>query len=116
MPSVRFGNHRISLPGSRLGRIVLGVALMMGGFLWFLPVLGLWMLPLGLVVLSVDFPFVRRWRRQQTEDTFLLVTPTRSVQVDTMPIWYALMRMATLLGKERSGAGVGIGLLRCSKP
>ncbi|MFO1183782.1 MAG: hypothetical protein U1E56_03215 [Bauldia sp.] len=66
MPSVRFGNHRISLPGSRLGRIVLGVALMMGGFLWFLPVLGLWMLPLGLVVLSVDFPFVRRWRRQQT--------------------------------------------------
>jgi hypothetical protein len=30
----------------------------------FLPVLGIWMLPLGLVILSVDWAFVRRWRRQ----------------------------------------------------
>ena len=36
------------------------------GLLGFLPVLGFWMLPLGLLVLSVDFPIVRRWRRQLT--------------------------------------------------
>jgi hypothetical protein len=27
-------------------------------------VLGFWMIPLGLLVLSVDIPIVRRWRRQ----------------------------------------------------
>jgi hypothetical protein len=32
----------------------------------FLPVLGFWMIPLGLLVLSVDLPIVRRWRRQLT--------------------------------------------------
>ncbi|MBP0614282.1 hypothetical protein J6595_01600 [Jiella sp. KSK16Y-1] len=52
------------LPGSRRGRIVLGVALLAGGILGFLPILGFWMVPLGLLVLSVDSPLVRRWRRR----------------------------------------------------
>jgi hypothetical protein len=38
-------------------------ALVFGGFLGFLPVLGFWMIPLGLLVLSQDLPAVRRWRR-----------------------------------------------------
>ena len=29
-----------------------------------MPVFGFWMIPLGLFVLSVDIPIVRRWRRQ----------------------------------------------------
>jgi hypothetical protein len=37
-----------------------------GGLLGFLPVLGFWMIPLGFLVLSVDLPVVRRWRRQMT--------------------------------------------------
>ena len=37
---------------------------MAGGLLGFLPVLGLWMVPLGLLVLSYDVPGVRRWRRR----------------------------------------------------
>ena len=41
-------------------RIVIGVLLLLGGMLWFLPILGLWMIPLGLLVLSVDFPWARR--------------------------------------------------------
>ena len=49
---------------SRAGRTLLGLAFVFGGFLSFLPVLGIWMLPLGLVILSVDWAFVRRWRRQ----------------------------------------------------
>ena len=32
----------------------------MGGLLGFLPVLGFWMLPLGLVLLSLDFALLRR--------------------------------------------------------
>lgn len=45
------------------GRFVLGVLLMMGGLLAFLPVLGLWMLPLGLAVASLDVVPALRWLR-----------------------------------------------------
>ncbi|WP_394344583.1 hypothetical protein [Aliirhizobium smilacinae] len=52
------------MPKSRAGRIGLGSALMVGGTLGFLPVLGFWMLPLGFVVLSNDISFIRRRRRR----------------------------------------------------
>ncbi|MBZ8132586.1 hypothetical protein [Afifella sp. IM 167] len=54
----------VPLPQSRLLRVGLGVLLVLGGCLWFLPVVGFWMLPLGLIVLSIDIPLVRRWRRR----------------------------------------------------
>ena len=50
----------ITLPQNQLLRVGLGLLLCLGGLLWFLPVVGMWMLPLGLAVLSVDIPFVRR--------------------------------------------------------
>jgi hypothetical protein len=40
-------------------RIPLAVALVVGGFLSFLPVLGIWMLPLGLVLVARDVPFLQ---------------------------------------------------------
>ncbi|MDQ0316316.1 hypothetical protein J2S73_002773 [Amorphus orientalis] len=52
------------MPRSRGLRVGLGSALILGGFLGFLPILGFWMAPLGLIVLSVDSPLVRRWRRR----------------------------------------------------
>jgi hypothetical protein len=57
------GKH-LPLPRSRILRIIIGVALILSGLLGFLPVLGFWMIPLGLLVLSIDLPIVRRWRRQ----------------------------------------------------
>jgi purine-cytosine permease-like protein len=51
-------------PASRTGRLVVGILCIFGGLLGFLPVLGFWMVPLGLIILSVDFPFVRRFRRR----------------------------------------------------
>jgi hypothetical protein len=63
-PALRFGRHRVSLPASKVFRILLGMALCVGGLLAFLPVLGIWMLPLGILVLSVDLPPVRRARRR----------------------------------------------------
>lgn len=42
------------------GRTLIGVALLIGGLFWFLPVLGLWMIPLGLLVLSTNFSWARR--------------------------------------------------------
>jgi len=41
-------------------RWVLGVLLIVGGILGFLPVLGFWMIPLGLLVLAPDFRWARR--------------------------------------------------------
>jgi len=52
------------LPRSRALRIVLGSALLICGVLGFLPVIGFWMMPLGLLVLSVDVSAIRRWRRR----------------------------------------------------
>jgi hypothetical protein len=57
-----FGRHW-HLPQSKPIRIGFGILLIVGGLLGFLPVLGFWMIPLGLFVLSVDIPIVRRWRR-----------------------------------------------------
>ena len=45
-------------------RITTGSALVVGGVFGFLPVLGFWMAPLGLVVLSRDIHRVRRIRRR----------------------------------------------------
>ena len=39
----------------------LGIVLMLGGVLGFLPVLGFWMIPLGLALLATDIPPMRRW-------------------------------------------------------
>jgi hypothetical protein len=63
-PSVTAFGRRINLPQSRALRIVIGVALIIFGIFGFLPVLGFWMIPLGLFVLSYDFARVRRWRRR----------------------------------------------------
>ncbi len=52
------------MPQSRLARIVIGSLLVFFGCLGFLPVLGFWMIPLGLLVLSYEFATVRRWRRR----------------------------------------------------
>ena len=52
------------LPQSRGLRISIGGALLLGGTLGFLPILGFWMIPLGLLVLSEDIPAVRRQRRK----------------------------------------------------
>ena len=63
MAHLKVGQYKVKLPRSKTGRRVLGGSLIAGSALWFLPVLGLWMLPAGLAVLSVDSPNVRRFRR-----------------------------------------------------
>jgi hypothetical protein len=45
---------------NRWVRVPAGVALTVGGCLSFLPVLGSWMLPVGLATLAVDVPPMRR--------------------------------------------------------
>jgi hypothetical protein len=47
-------------PSASWARVPLGVLLILGGLLSFLPFLGVWMLPLGLVLLSLDVVLLRR--------------------------------------------------------
>lgn len=47
-------------PSSRWVRIPAAILLVAGGFIGFLPVLGFWMVPLGLVLIAQDIPFLRR--------------------------------------------------------
>jgi hypothetical protein len=63
---IRIFDRNWHLPQSKAVRIGIGVLLVIGGLVGFLPVLGFWMIPLGLLVLSIDLPIVRRWRRQLT--------------------------------------------------
>jgi len=47
-------------PSSRYARIPLAILLIVGGILSFLPILGLWMLPLGLLLFAQDVPFLQK--------------------------------------------------------
>lgn len=55
--------RRITEPLLRNGmlwvRLPVALLLVAGGFLSFLPVLGMWMLPLGIMLLAVDIPPLR---------------------------------------------------------
>jgi hypothetical protein len=50
---------RVRRPEARWIRIPLGILLVLGGIFSFLPVLGIWMLPLGLLLLAVDLIFLQ---------------------------------------------------------
>jgi hypothetical protein len=58
-----FGRE-FQMPRSRWLRILIGIGLIVLGIFGFLPVLGFWMVPLGLLVLSYEFHLVRRLRRR----------------------------------------------------
>lgn len=58
-------------PGARLVRVPLGILLILGGIFSFLPVLGIWMLPMGLLLLALDVALLR------TPVSFALVRGSR---------------------------------------
>jgi hypothetical protein len=59
--AIAFGSRRIP-PRFRL---VAGLALIVGGIFGFLPVLGFWMLPLGLIVVALGIPPARHRLRRR---------------------------------------------------
>ncbi len=60
VPATRGFLDWVRRPGMILVRVPLGIVLILGGIFSFLPVLGIWMLPLGLLMLAVDIPPLRR--------------------------------------------------------
>ena len=72
VPPSRRVTRALIAPERRMIRLPLALLLIAGGFLAFLPILGLWMLPLGLMLLAVDAPAisaasirVRHWWRSR---------------------------------------------------
>ena len=63
-PSIQVFGRQIPMPRSRLLRIVIGVLFIIFGCLGFLPILGFWMIPVGLLILSYEFATIRRLRRR----------------------------------------------------
>ncbi len=51
--------HFLREPSLRWLRLIAGVLLIIGGCLWFLPILGLEMIPIGLMLIAIDVPFLR---------------------------------------------------------
>ena len=58
----RWGDEKVP-PGLRL---VFGLLLIVGGVFGFLPVLGFWMIPLGVAVVWLDVASLRRWLASDT--------------------------------------------------
>src|SRR5258706_13399539 len=52
--------HWLRKPTSSYVRIPLAILLIVGGIFSFLPVLGLWMLPLGLLLFAQDVPILQK--------------------------------------------------------
>ena len=50
---------KVRSPGAAPYRIPIGIALIGGGVVGFLPILGFWMIPLGLAVMAQDVPPLR---------------------------------------------------------
>jgi hypothetical protein len=59
IPGARGPIARLRSNRWRLVRLPLALILIAGGLVSFLPVLGIWMLPLGLLLLAVDLPCLR---------------------------------------------------------
>lgn len=53
--------HWLRAPSGRWIRLPAAVIFVLGGLFWFLPVLGLWMLPLGLLLVADDVPPLKVW-------------------------------------------------------
>jgi len=58
-PKLKGAIARLNEKRGVLVRVPLGIVLLIGGLLSFLPFLGLWMIPLGLMVLAIDLPRLR---------------------------------------------------------
>ncbi len=69
MAKLRRVRRRVQLwTGRRLPpglRLVVGILLIGGGMFGFLPVLGFWMIPLGIAVAALDVVPLLRWLRER---------------------------------------------------
>ena len=59
VPATRPVTERLLRDGMRIVRLPVALLLVLGGVFSILPFFGIWMLPLGLMLLAVDVPLIR---------------------------------------------------------
>lgn len=59
-PAIVRGLEWLRSPHARRVRLILGVLLICASFFWFLPFLGIELLPIGLLLIAIDVPFLRK--------------------------------------------------------
>ena len=59
LPALRTPIKALRRDSYRLIRVPLALLIIIGGVFSFLPLLGIWMLPLGLLLLAIDLAFLR---------------------------------------------------------
>ena len=84
---VQAGVTWLRYPPRKAVRLLVSAFLILGGLLSILPVLGLWMLPLGLALMSDDIPRLKVWleRAAQLDRAHVVPSswPTRSAVVQS---------------------------------
>jgi hypothetical protein len=78
-------------PDARWVRIPVGAFCILGGIFSFLPVLGIWMLPLGLLLIACDVPFLQK--------------PVALFTMWAVRKWTVLRQRAARSPEDGSGAG-----------
>jgi hypothetical protein len=61
---ITIGSRQFTLPQSRALRLLIGYLFTFFGFFGILPILGFWMIPVGLLILSQEYGWLRRMRRK----------------------------------------------------
>jgi purine-cytosine permease-like protein len=56
--------HALKTTQHHYVRKTVGILLVVAGLFGFLPMIGYWMIPMGLALLAVDFPLARRLHRR----------------------------------------------------
>jgi hypothetical protein len=73
------GHYKRLRRAPRALRIAVGILLVIGGAFGFLPILGFWMIPLGLAVIFIDSPVAKRaWSRLRSRWRSSRARPSRS--------------------------------------
>lgn len=64
---IRRASRWLRRPAARWVRVPAGLLLIVGGLLFILPFFGLWMLPLGVILLADDIAVLRRMRERMLD-------------------------------------------------
>lgn len=61
---IHIGKYAFPLPKTKAMRLLLGGSFILMGIVGFLPIVGYWQIPVGIMILSIDLPLMRRFRRK----------------------------------------------------
>ena len=111
MAKINIVGYKIGLPGHPVLRIALGTLMVLFGLMGFLPVLGFWMVAVGLAILAIDMAYVLGHADPLVMDAVGIARATLA-GLRSAPL-LALLEDAVAMGGQPA-AGSGSGARRAS--